>query len=369
MVAPFPRRHPPATRPSLHPGPGKPPLTTRGPLREGYLAPVHPRRRPRGACHGPPGDAKLPPLQPPVRLNFLSLLLSLIPYPSLYRMLSFETRNIPIHLRKKIAGNTACSVVHPATAKSCTIIDTKSYPGIVNRFEIQTIIDSYRAYDTSNTIYIFLVTDTCETYMIPENVRLYRTSLLASKKRPNEYVLPYIWGGMSSAFPPLPRSQSNPIVGFCGLVSSFRAQTLSAFQSDTRFTTHYLLRDQFWGGCPHHPGLVSDFEANMRDSHFNICNRGAGNFSMRFCQTLSAGRIPILLNTDLELPFSDEIDWSTYIVIANTEIKLVDQTWIFWNTRNISDAQTRCRELYDTYFAGTRYFDKVLPVAKPEPEP
>ena len=53
--------------------PGKPPLTPIRPPPRWLPRPVPPRRLPRGACHGPPGDAKLPPLQPPVRLNFLSL--------------------------------------------------------------------------------------------------------------------------------------------------------------------------------------------------------------------------------------------------------------------------------------------------------
>jgi hypothetical protein len=136
--------------------------------------------------------------------------------------------------------------------------------------------------------------------------------------------------------------------------------TLNAFEMDNRFNTNYILRHQFWAGNPHHPTIVSDFESNMKTSHFNICNRGKGNFSMRFYQTLSAGRIPILLNTDMELPFMDEIDWNKIIVFADTEQALVEKTWIFWNTRNISDAQTKCKEIYETYFSGTRYFDRVF---------
>jgi len=75
---------PPLRRHFLHPGPGKPPLTpTRplrdpiGALRDGYLLPVPPGRLRRGACDASPSDATFPPpppIQPPVRLAFLSLL-------------------------------------------------------------------------------------------------------------------------------------------------------------------------------------------------------------------------------------------------------------------------------------------------------
>ena len=63
MVASFRRRHPPATCPSLHPGPGKPPLTPPRPPSRGLPrprpSPFYPRRRPRGACHVAPGDTTL----------------------------------------------------------------------------------------------------------------------------------------------------------------------------------------------------------------------------------------------------------------------------------------------------------------------
>jgi len=61
VVAAFRRRHPPATRPSLHPGPGKPPLTPIRPPPRWRPRPRPPRRRPRGACQAPPGDATLGP--------------------------------------------------------------------------------------------------------------------------------------------------------------------------------------------------------------------------------------------------------------------------------------------------------------------
>jgi hypothetical protein len=258
------------------------------------------------------------------------------------------------HLREKISPALLLRVGDQ--------IDTKATWGIVDYASIQSILRSYSG--RQETIYVFLITDTCEVYHIPKNVRLYRTSLIASKKQANEFVLPYIWEGISPAFPPLLRTEK-PIIGFCGLVSPHRRQTLNDFASDSRFTTNYILRNQFWGGNPHNETIVSDFEENMKASHFNIGNRGAGNFSMRFYQTLSAGRIPILLNTDMELPLMDKIDWNNYIIVANTPKELLEKTWIFWNTRNISDAQTKCKEIYDTYFSGTRYLDYVLRTATP----
>ena len=41
--------------------------------------------------------------------------------------------------------------------------------------------------------------------------------------------------------------------------------------------------------------------------------RGAGNWSFRFFETLSAGRIPVLIDTDSALPLEDRVDWSLHV--------------------------------------------------------
>lgn len=271
-------------------------------------------------------------------------------------MIQFDNANIPKHLREKIS--LPFGIASFSTNRRI-IIDTKAYWGVVNPYEIQNIIQSYRDYPISDTIFIFLITDSVESFYIPTNVRLYRTSLLKSTQRTNEHLLPYIWEGISTPFPPLDRTEK-PIIGFCGLVSPYRIETLNIFTQDERCKTNYILRNEFWGGNPHNETIVNDFESNMCNSHFNICNRGKGNFSMRFYQTLSAGRIPILLNTDMVLPLEDKIDWKKYIVLANTEKELVENTIVFWNTRNIAIAQTKCREIYDAYFSGTLFLDSIL---------
>ena len=98
----------------------------------------------------------------------------------------------------------------------------------------------------------------------------------------------------------------------------------------------------------------------MINSHFNICNRGNGNFSMRFYQTLSCGRIPILLNTDMRLPFEEEIKWNDIIVLGDTEEELVTNVLYYWDTKNILEMQIKCKEIYNKYFSNTNFLDKVL---------
>ena len=74
VVASFPRRHPPAMRTSLHPGPGKSPLTpTQPPPRWLPRPPSLPVGALAGLATPLPAMLRSAPLQPPVRLNFLCL--------------------------------------------------------------------------------------------------------------------------------------------------------------------------------------------------------------------------------------------------------------------------------------------------------
>lgn len=267
-------------------------------------------------------------------------------------MISFENDNIPIHIKSKIS----LPIVPSTHCKK--IISNKPIWGMTDKKEIQNIINSYKN-NIDKIIYIFLITDSCDQFTIPENICLYRTSLYKSKQMKNEYLLPYIWEGNTKSVPTLEKDKF-PIVGFCGQNSKFRTKTLKLFTENKYIKTNFIIRKEFWGGKPHDKVLIKDFEDNMLNSHFNICNRGSGNFSMRFYQTLSFGRIPILLNTDIKLPFEEEIKWNDIIVFCNTEEELVTKVLYYWNNKNILKMQIECREIYNKYFSNTNFLDKIL---------
>lgn len=273
-------------------------------------------------------------------------------------MFLFSDASIPKHLAEKIS--IPYEIATSATIQpNSIVVDCKSPWGDIHHQRTQQLIHYYSRIYPNNKVFLFLVTDDCESFMVPKNIHVYRTSLLKSAKSPNEYLLPYIWEGLSEPFAPLKRTMK-PRVGFCGLVSPYRIKTLQLFEQDVHFDTHYILRNTFWGGKPNDPQVVRDYQENMRNTHFNICNRGKGNFAIRFYQTLSAGRIPIVLNTDLVLPLEQHIDWNQIIVLADTEEELVEKTLLFWKTRNIEDAQRRTREIYETYFEGTKFLDQLF---------
>ena len=100
-------------------------------------------------------------------------------------MISFDDmKNIPNYLKTKIS----LPIVSSTNCKK--IISCKTKFGMTNKKDIQKIINSYKK-NTDKIIYIFLISDSCDQFIIPQNVRLYRTSLYKSKQNKNEYLLPY----------------------------------------------------------------------------------------------------------------------------------------------------------------------------------
>lgn len=220
--------------------------------------------------------------------------------------------------------------------------------------------------DDKHKTLVFIVDDFEQRYTNYKNLILFRTSLKASRQRLNEYVLPYVWECSDKAFDPLPPS-NKPIVGFCGQVNKYREKLNKVFETDEQVNSNFIIRDKFWGGDPHNSQLVDEYEANIKSSQFVLCNRGRGNFSMRFYQTLAFGRIPVLVNTDMVLPFENEIPWKDLIVFEKSEKKCLEKVIDIHKKDEITQRQKLCREVFDKFFHKDVVFSKLLESAlKPQ---
>ena len=213
-------------------------------------------------------------------------------------------------------------------------------------------------YSSNKKIILFVVDDYQYPLGIYDNQIVVRTSICKSLKCYNELVLPYIFEPIEK-FAPFNRIKK-PVVSFCGLNSEHRQSTIKEFESSDNIQTNFILRDKFWGGKPHDPLVIDEFRENIKNSYYVICNRGAGNFSMRFYQVLSAGRIPVLLNTDIELPFVDIINWSEYIIMADTNEELVKKVLEHYDTVDIIEQQIKNAEMYEKYFTPDNYAKHLL---------
>lgn len=102
----------------------------------------------------------------------------------------------------------------------------------------------------------------------------------------------------------------------------FRKRALRAFQKHPRIATDFLVR-RFWGRGKRARNVVGadtmrqDYVENMRRNLYLLAVRGRGNFSLRFFEILSAGRIPVIVDTDTPLPLDEEIDYSRFCIFID----------------------------------------------------
>ena len=234
-----------------------------------------------------------------------------------------------------------------STIEDCDYIVSSKIPyGCINSQLIQEVLLSY----TKKAI-VFLLSDYNEPFDIPTNVLLFRSGMYTSKKKPNEYLIPYIWAedGLDS-LPPLIKRTHQPLVGFCGTHTSHpcRMGHLNKINMASDIRKKFILRSDYWAGKPHDKQVIADFVQNIKETYFTVCSRGAGNWSDRFYKVMFLGRIPIVVNTDVVLPFEDRINWRDIIVYCDSENDIANNIRNFWK-KDIVQAQLKIKEIYDTY--------------------
>jgi hypothetical protein len=212
----------------------------------------------------------------------------------------------------------------------------------------------YESGDKIQKIIIFILDDYEFELLSYSNQIIVRSSADKSLLKFNEVVLPFLWSPVFKPFEPLKRGEK-PIVGFCGWRSKYRYEILKAIRFDTRIQENYIMRDKFMGGHRLSDNIVDDFDNNMKESHFIICNRGTGNFSMRFFQTLASGRIPIVVNSDMQLPLHGIVDYNNVIIMENSVEKVIERLLWVWNNKDIVEMQIDCSKFYDDYLHYENY--------------
>ena len=221
-----------------------------------------------------------------------------------------------------------------------------------------------------------------------------RTSFNASNRRPNEYVMPGFVGDPLTVFGggqlDIRRKNTEPIVSFCGwsanapmsdrelkyfndldeqseLVYSFRATVLNNLQEYDKFKTDFIKRAGYCGGIDRdkNPEGLSkvrkEYFQSLINSDYVVCVRGKGNYSYRFYETLALGRIPIFVDTDSPLPFSDEINWKDYCIwVDHKDIdkigEIVASHYQDITPEGYRDLQIKNRKIWEEMLTMEKYF-------------
>ena len=148
-----------------------------------------------------------------------------------------------------------------------------------------------------------------------------------------------------------------------------RKKILNKLDQIHKIKTNFIRRDKYQGGIIKNNEnievLRTEFYNNIEESNYTISIRGTGNFSARFYETLAMGRIPIFINSDCILPFSDLINWKEHIIliekdkICNMESKILE----FHNNHNqesFKTLQNRNRKIWEKYFSFQGFFNQLI---------
>lgn len=262
--------------------------------------------------------------------------------------------------------------------------------------------------EAGKQVVVFFCSDSDEDVGI-ENAVVFRTSLYRAQRKPNEFSLPAWSEDFVARYlenrVPIRRKHGKPVVGFCGFAAPLRVpikrkirdlvgkglclsgirekkQSPSSIGQRIRSNamryliqspeveTNFIVRDRFLGGVISPDGsqdlemkrkMRQEYVRNMLESDYILCARGKGNFSYRLYETLSCGRIPIIVDTDCVFPFDFAVEWKNYGVWVDERDlpSIADKVTEFHanlSPKDFMDLQYGCRKLWEEWLSPQGFF-------------
>ena len=165
-----------------------------------------------------------------------------------------------------------------------------------------------------------------------KNSIIFRTSIYNSKKPNNYFSLPAFCNDLKKETNYFYREKNEiPTIGFCGAIThNLRKKTIEKL-SNTSLLKNFLIRDNFWGGNIWGQDVRDEYVKNIINSDFVVCVRGSGNFSYRLYETLCLGKIPLIVDTDISLPFNDQQNYSEKFVIIDNLDDIESKILDYWS--------------------------------------
>lgn len=242
---------------------------------------------------------------------------------------------------------------------------------------------------------------------ITDNSVVFRTSMLASVAYHNEYSKPMLIHGLEFEDWTPVSMEAAPRVGFVGQskVNSYhnaivnrvdseveaaglvkieenfsllrtpvniglvlRERLLQKLRANSVIQTTFLTRELYHYKLPEGTEKTSrrsEFLQNLEQNPYSVCVRGTGNYSIRLFETLAAGRIPIILNSNMVFPLDGLIPWrelGPWVEIS--DIDRVDEILLQFHASlspsEFEDRQRLNREIWLRYLTKTGFWTHAL---------
>lgn len=149
----------------------------------------------------------------------------------------------------------------------------------------------------------------------------------------------------------------------------WRRKVMRVLAADSRIDTRFIVRATFSASAKTislDPAVArAEYLDNMSASDFVLTPKGDGNFSVRFYEALSLGRIPILIDTDMVLPFEDILDYAAFTLrVPYTDIdRLPDIVSSFYDSlddQTFEAMQRAARAAYTDVLRYDRFFKTLF---------
>ncbi|MDD4319282.1 MAG: exostosin family protein [Candidatus Peribacteraceae bacterium] len=239
-----------------------------------------------------------------------------------------------------------------------------------------------------------------------------RTSQYRYRMRPNEIMMPAYAEDLlgDASLQVRSKGEGTPVVGFCGWVTyknaknavgttvknalvdvrkafvrnpaleaekkgiTLRRKALAVLESSARVRCNVIRRRSYSG----HASTIGldpaqarrEYVDNMLRSDLSLVVKGDGNYSYRFYEALSLGRVPLFLDTACCLPLADVIDYGSFLLTVDVAdlSRLADiaaERFAALSDEEFQAMQKSARAAFDRYLRVDRYLpylcDRVLP--------
>ena len=237
-----------------------------------------------------------------------------------------------------------------------------------------------------------------------KNSIVFRTSQYRYKKQANEIMMPaYVEDLSDSVGPQLRHKITKPVIGFCGWADFksnlektsfytkhylgnlnnflsgrpvavrrrglwFRQKAINILRRSDKIKANFIIRKSFSG----HRATLKDspeklrkeYIDNMINSDFVLTVKGYGNFSLRFYEALSLGRIPLFLDTDCVLPLEGIINYRDFTLSVDyRDLNKIDKiTADFYENmteEQFREMQKKARDAFEKYLRIDKFFARI----------
>ncbi len=252
------------------------------------------------------------------------------------------------------------------------------------------LVDLAKEYNKK--IILFYPGDRAEPVLWPQTI-VFRQSQYKSRLRSNEIIMPGYVEDLGRYKEFIPRTkEERPVVGFCGWAALpnfkaelrfiikiilqrvgemvgkrviperqglwFRRRALAVLEKSRLIKASFIIRKSYSGNektiALDKDIARAEYIDSIYESDLTLAIKGDGNFSTRFYEVLSLGRIPLFIDTDCVLPLEDVLKYDEFIIrISHSDLDRID-TIVADRLSKISAEefmlmQKRAKEAFDRY--------------------